>query len=58
VRVLDVRGGRILSNPTTIGRGNVWAAARPADQGWGCLFLFIVVVDDLKESVALGCPTP
>jgi hypothetical protein len=48
-------GGRVLDDPTTIGRGNVQTAAGLADQGRGCFFLFIVIVDDSKESAALRC---
>ena len=52
-RLLDVCGGRVLGDPTTISRGHVWTAARLIDQGRGCFFLFIVVVDDSKESADL-----
>jgi len=54
LRLLDVCGGRVLGNPTTIGWGNVRAAAGFADQGRGRFILFVIVVDDSKESAALG----
>jgi hypothetical protein len=53
LRLLDVCGGRVLGDPTTIGRGNIWSALGLADQGRGCFFLFIVIVNESKESVAL-----
>jgi hypothetical protein len=55
-RLLNVCGGRILGDPTTISRGNVWAAMGLADQGWGHFFLFNVIVDNTKEMAALWCP--
>ena len=55
VRLLDVCGGRIFSDPTTISRGDVWAAAGLVDQGQGRFFLFIIVVDNSKKSVMLWC---
>ena len=52
--LLDVRGRRILDNPTTVALGDVGAAAGSADQGWGRLLLLIVVVDNSNKPVALG----
>ena len=55
VRLLNVCGGRIFGDPTTISRGNVWAAAGLVDQGRGRFFLFIIIVDNSKKSAALWC---
>jgi len=46
--LLDMRGKRVLGNTTTVARGDIGAAAGPADQGWSRLLLIIVLDDPNK----------
>ena len=51
--LLDVRGRRILGNPTSVARCNVGAVAGSADQGRGRLLL-VIIVDNSNKPAALG----
>jgi len=51
-RLLDVRGRRISGNTTSVARGNIRAAAGPADQGWGRLFFLVVIVINNSDKPA------
>ena len=50
---LDVRGRRITGYPTSVDRRVVGAAPWSPDQGRSSLVLFVAVVDDPHEPVAL-----
>ena len=53
-RLLDVRGRRISSNPTSIARGDIRAAMGSADQSWGRLFFLVVVINNSDKPAPLG----
>ena len=48
-----VLSGRIFGGPSTLCRDHVWAATRLADQGWGRILFFVVVVNNSEESSTL-----
>jgi len=54
-RLLDVRGRRISSNPTSIARGDIRAAMGSVDQIWGRLFFLVVVINNSDKPAPLGC---